>query len=303
MTGPTRSRIKLVVTDLDNTVYDWVSFFIPSFRVMLAEVSRISGVQSEALIDSFRRVNQRYGTTEYAFAVEELDVLEPQDRGLSMAQRAAKYRSALNAFAGESRRRLRPYPGVVKTIRTLREHGIPVVAHSDSMILYTGARLRQLGLDTLFSALAAPESHGLPEHASVDDERSGLGESLSPRTDIITLPSGVRKPQRDALLPVLRKFGVDPSETVYVGDSLSRDVLLARRCGVLEVWAEYGQLYDRNMYQDLLRITYWTERDIAEEKRHQQELGLVGPTHTIRAYDELLSVIDSRTSVEATVQK
>ena len=285
--------IKLVVTDLDNTVYDWLSFFIPSFRAMLEELRRITGVSRDDLLDSFRRVNQRHGTTEYAFAVEELDVLEAQDRRLSMLQRTAKYRSALAAFRHESARRLRPYPGVVDTLLALGQRGIRVVALSDSMLLYTGTRLRQLGIDTLFAALAAPHSHDLPAHVTVDDERSALHESLDCTAYCASLPCPLKCEN-----PIRKRSGLFLSvlafdrQRLYMSGTASL-VMFFWRSGAayLTFWAAYGQMTNADFYRDLLRITYWTEREIEAEDSISVICGSRRPSHAIGAYSDLLPLL------------
>ena len=46
--------IKLLVTDLDNTLYDWVGFFAKAFRAMVEVAVPILGVDREALLDHRR---------------------------------------------------------------------------------------------------------------------------------------------------------------------------------------------------------------------------------------------------------
>ena len=49
MHSGTHTRIELVVADLDNTLYNWVDFYVPSFLAMLREIQRISGGVDERL--------------------------------------------------------------------------------------------------------------------------------------------------------------------------------------------------------------------------------------------------------------
>ena len=73
--------IKLIVTDLDNTIYNWVDFYVPAFNAMLKELNHISGISERQLKQAFKRVHQKHKTTEYAFAIEELDVLPEVQQG------------------------------------------------------------------------------------------------------------------------------------------------------------------------------------------------------------------------------
>ena len=114
---------------------------------MVQEIHRISGVDVSALKRSFRKVHQAHRTSEYAFAIQELDVLETIDAGLSPEERLKKYDSAIHAFRSTRRKTLRLYPGVKETLQRLRDAGVMVVAHSDSMMTYVSRRLRQLDVD------------------------------------------------------------------------------------------------------------------------------------------------------------
>jgi hypothetical protein len=51
----------LLITDLDNTLYDWVSFFTPSFKGMVDELIALLDVREETLLDEFKAVHQHYG--------------------------------------------------------------------------------------------------------------------------------------------------------------------------------------------------------------------------------------------------
>ncbi len=149
---------RVLITDLDNTLYDWAGYFIPSFRAMLDELRSLSGVPEAELIASFKRVHQAHGTSEYAFAIEELDVLDgpPGDR-------LQKYHSALDAFREVKRATLAPYPGVLETLEKMRASGWTVFAHTDSMLPYASARVIDLGIAPLLDGIVATRDHGVPE--------------------------------------------------------------------------------------------------------------------------------------------
>lgn len=64
-------RLKLLVCDLDNTLYDWVAYFVPSFYAMAAKVVELLGCDREKLLDDFREVHQRHHDSEQPFALLE----------------------------------------------------------------------------------------------------------------------------------------------------------------------------------------------------------------------------------------
>lgn len=284
-------RIKVVIADLDDTVYDWSSFYIPSFLAMVEEIHRITGVDIETLKRSFKRVHEKHRTTEYAFAIQELDALGKIDHGLSVEQRLEKYQSAIVAFRRSRKQTLHLFPSVRETLATLKGSGIPVVAASDSMMSYVSRRLRQLDVDPLFEAICAPTDHGLPEGLSADTVRKAKEIDVLGRTQHIEVPRSVRKPDVRFIAPILARFGIGPADSLIVGDSLSRDVLLAKRTGAVDVWAEYGQRRDEATYRELLKITYWTDAEVEEETALKAEVGDTPPSYSINAFSEILEIL------------
>ncbi len=283
--------IKLIITDLDNTLYNWVDFYVPSFLAMVKELSRLSGIDEESLKASFKRVHERYKTTEYTFAIQELDVLSGLTCGLTAAEVIGKYHAAIKAFRIERRKTLRVYEGVVDTLTILKQEGKKVAAVTDALRFHVEYRLRQLGIAEYFDALVSPPDHGLPPGMSLQDVRFyGNDDSYQTKIPIkIDTPPALRKPDQKVLMPLLERCGVYPEEAVYVGDSLSRDVLMAQRCGVYDILAQYGHNYDPNHYAELLKITYWTEREVEEEKRLRATK--VTPTFVVSSFPEILQVV------------
>ena len=46
--------IKLLITDLDDTLYSWMGFFVPAFYGMLDELSVILNEPQQVLIDEYK---------------------------------------------------------------------------------------------------------------------------------------------------------------------------------------------------------------------------------------------------------
>lgn len=97
------------------------------------------------------------------------------------------------------------------------------------------------------------------------------------------------KPNPECLKRIVRYFGVNPREAVYVGDSLYKDVYMAQQCGVWDVLAEYGRHYDPRHYNQLVEITHWTEEDVARELGPKKRKIL--PTFKILRFADLQDVI------------
>src|ERR1022692_1642040 len=70
----------LLLTDLDNTVYDWVDFFAPSVRGMIHVLAREIPCEEALLFDEFKLVYSRVGSLEYAFSVQELPIIRSRPK-------------------------------------------------------------------------------------------------------------------------------------------------------------------------------------------------------------------------------
>jgi len=79
-------------------------------------------------------------------------------------------------------------------------------------------------------------------------------------------PKGEIKPNPRVLLAIIKDIGGTPEETVYVGDNLIKDVLMAQPASVADVWAKYGDAKDRPQYELLRRVTHWRASDVEREK-------------------------------------
>jgi FMN phosphatase YigB (HAD superfamily) len=293
--------IELVVLDLDNTLYDWVGYYVPAFRAMLAEVSRLTGVPKDELKASFQRVHQRHGTSEYAFAIEELDVLQEFDQHLTIPERLEKYATAIDAFRELRAERMCLYPGTAEVLEALHREDRQLVAYTDAMMFYATRRLKQLGIEHFFSGLVAQRDHGLPPGVRPEWVRSSDDESkyqtLIPHIE--ELEPGLVKPSPEILLEIVRDFETRPEKTVYVGDSLHRDVYMAQLAGVHDIYASYGRSYPREYFAELVEITHWTEEDVARERDlHRISVEPSQVIDSIRELPRALDTIDRLEPVE-----
>ena len=57
--------IKLVITDLDDTLYSWIGFFIPAFYDMVQELSLLINVPQEKLLEEYKAIHQEVGSVVY----------------------------------------------------------------------------------------------------------------------------------------------------------------------------------------------------------------------------------------------
>jgi FMN phosphatase YigB (HAD superfamily) len=280
--------IKLLVTDLDNTLYDWVGYFSEAFEAMVEALATHLGLPREQLLDEFKAVHQRVGNSEHPFAILELPSVQARYPKLSRGDIARELDDVLHAFNSARKRHLRLYPGVEETLRALHERGITVVGHTEAIPENAYFRLSALGILPFFRSLYAIAGSGV-EHPQ--PERA---VALAPPDGFVTrLPPDERKPNPRLLLDITRREGVPVEECMYVGDSLTRDVAMAAAAGCVSVWARYGTAVNADQWQRLVRVTHWTEETVAEDQRLRHEAEGVQPDYVIDSFTDLLDLAET----------
>jgi hypothetical protein len=97
-------------------------------------------------------------------------------------------------------------------------------------------------------------------------------------TTIITeLPANETKPDPAVLFDIAKAERTTPFSIAYIGDSLSKDILMAKKAGCFAIWARYGVHRDPAMYERLVRISHWTHEDILRERNFAQEASMIAP--------------------------
>lgn len=255
-------RIKLLVCDLDNTLYDWVAYFVPSFYAMVDEVVKISGCDREQLLDDFREVHVKHHDSEHPFALLETRTIQNRYQNLSRKELARVMDPAFHAFNSRRKVCLKPYLGVHETLDVLSTSGVKLVAHTESKLYGALDRLNRLDLLKHFSKIYCRERahsmHPDPERAN------SFWDRLSNHT-IHELPLSERKPNPKLLLDICKDEGVEPIEVAYLGDSMSHDMLMAKSAGITSIWAKYGTSHNLDDYAKLVRISHWDKQDIIRE--------------------------------------
>jgi phosphoglycolate phosphatase len=91
------------------------------------------------------------------------------------------------------------------------------------------------------------------------------------------------------LLDILKEVGAEIDESVYIGDSLMKDIEMAKEAGVLDVYAKYVAAQQRTEYELLRRVTHWPSKAVSDEKALSESV--VQPTYTLHEkFSEVLGV-------------
>lgn len=275
--GSTATAPVVLLTDLDNTLFNWIDYFAPCFREMVAALSRASGIHEAEISRQFGDVYRERQAAEYRRAIQELAL----HHRVSPAVRARLVREGWTAFVRERRRRLRTYPGVPETLRTLRGRGVTVVGVTNAALTDAASRLRQLRLTGLFDGLVAWE--GVPDPG----EQALAGPHRTRLPTVVPLKTPDLKPSRAAFFTALECGRALPdSQIVAVGDSLANDLAPARHAGATTVWARYGHECDRENYELISQITFWPPERISSTYDRRSHT----PDYEIDSFRQLLQL-------------
>jgi phosphoglycolate phosphatase len=277
-------RVSVLITDLDNTLYDWVTFFSESFYDMVDVATGILGVSKEQLLDQLHLVHQSLHSSEHPYAILATEAVRNRFPNLSRREQAAALDEAFHAFNRTRKQTLRLYDGVESSLKTIHDSGALIIAHTEATVPNALFRLRQLGIECYFDHIYASTPQGFEPPVTAVDNILG-------NTNVIIhyLPIGERKPNPKVLEDISQELCFDHSEAVYVGDSISRDMGMAKAAGLWAAWAQYGTNFEKGHWERLVRITHWTKEDVERAKLASQLFGSVQPDFTLtRSFDEIL---------------
>jgi FMN phosphatase YigB (HAD superfamily) len=286
---------KALITDADNTLFDWVDVWYQSFTAMLHKIEEITGIPEGELYSPISAVHQQHGTSEYAFLIEEIPILRER-YGERVTETLAP---AIDAFRSARREALRLYPGVMFTLKKLKANGIITVSYTESTSFYVNYRFRKLGLDTVIDYLYSSPDHALPHEDMNVVRKYPQDNYLLKQTVHRYTPRGEKKPNPHILSCILSDIGVKADEAVYIGDHPKKDIAMAQQAGVLDVLASYGAAQHREQYELLRKVTHWSVGEVEEEKAVLAKLE-VSPTIVVDRFDQILGEFGLELSNEET---
>ena len=237
---------------------DWV--LRAGIYAMVEEAVRITDCDRETLLDDLREVHRRHHDAEHPFSLLEAETIRDLFVRALAEVIAAALDPAFHAFNKGRVEHLKLYPGVRDGLDALAKAGVVLVAHTESRLYSVVDRLTRLDLGSYFTRVYCRE-RDTTRHPNPDVARGWL--SRFPMEKVIELSHHQKKPDPDVLTEICRDEGHGPDQTAYVGDSIARDILMARDAGVVSIWAKYGTSLDGALYERLVRVSHWTADDVS----------------------------------------
>src|SRR5712691_5730743 len=231
----------VLIFDVDNTLYDFVDFFGPSFRSMVHALAKTEDLEEADIVESARAVYQRAGTLEHQFLIQSMDIFSSR----SPADRERLIRLARVAFSKTRKNRLKLYDGIQEVIASARASGFKCVCVTNAPYYHVEGRLRDLNLLALIDGLVAWE--GSPVDESRPDyvrKYSGRREQLEKRLQLFCTPNRTQlKPATYPFHIIANRFG-SRFQYFSIGDNIAKDLQPARAAGMSTIWARYGTKVD-----------------------------------------------------------
>lgn len=286
---------RLLVCDLDNTLYDWVGYFVPAFYSMVDEAVRITGCERERLLDDFREVHQLHHDSEHPFALLETHTINEMFPGQTRAELARLLDPAFHAFNKARIEHLTLYDGVEEGLVRLKQQGVRLVAHTEAKLFSVVFRLEKLKLTGLFENIYCRERSDTP-HVSSSVQSRWLRSF--PMQKVRELTVHQRKPNACVLREICAAEGVSSQHAAYVGDSIARDIMMAKQAEVFAVWAKYGARHTSAEYDALVRISHWTQEDVEREKALAKQAEGIEPDAVLeKSFAELVEILPARSKI------
>jgi phosphoglycolate phosphatase-like HAD superfamily hydrolase len=275
----------LIVTDVDNTLYDWVGLWAGAFGAMLRTLAEKSRRPAQQWTKELQAVHLRRNATECPSLLCDLAAGPAWPVGVDPATvlppAAAAYRQYWDHH-------LTTYPGIREALGELSEHGHVVVAYTEGDVSIAASRIARLGLAGIIRRVfgRAP----LPAAREAAWCTVGVMRNCPIAVDFI--PREDSKPNPTGLRTIIGMCGASPQATVYVGDNLWKDVVMAQVLGVGAMWARYGTVRNPEHVALLEGVAHWSAQSVAAER--STTLHTVTPDAVLDAAHDLPMAIARR---------
>jgi FMN phosphatase YigB (HAD superfamily) len=279
---------RILLLDLDNTVYDWVFYFANSINAMVTAASELTQIPVETIFADIRFVNQKYHNSEHPFAL--LEALSIKNWLDSNKLDRFALNDAFYAFNKSRKNNLTLYPRVKETLDVLKTRGFTIIAYTDSNLFSVIDRCSRLSLTDYIDFYVCVEESSNPHPNIVPMQK--IFEKFD-YSRVLKIKPSERKPNPDVINRIVMDFAAKKIDTYVCGDSLKRDIFAARKSNLFSIWASYGNKYDQSLYEIVKKVSHWTDLDIQNEHFLEYEARGIEPDATcINGFAEIAEILN-----------
>jgi uncharacterized cofD-like protein len=211
------SKIKLVIFDLDDTLFDCSGQLVDEARKRAAKVlsEKIPQASAVEILEKERQLHKKFGPT--------FEVFDKICMDFKVEGKEACINSALHAYNSDEVGEISLFPETAPLLKKLEEMGIKKVLVTSGLHARQQRKIEILGLDKLMDLALI---HDL-EKSPVSRER--------------------------LFKNVLEKFSVKPDEVLSVGDRIQREIRIGNKLGMITARMLHGRfkkLKPKNDFED-----------------------------------------------------
>ncbi len=281
------NKFRYLVTDLDDTLFKWFDQWHSSHEYLfraLWNATKHKGIEYKRILGEVKTIHKRVQTSEYSFLIDELPFLKEVFPGQDPR---SVFSSELKEFSRIRRENLALFPTVRESLNKLKDRKIKIVGYTESMEYHTVDRLRTLNLDGVLDVLYSRDDHASPEYIEKEKLRTRGAEAYELEfTSHERLDISHRKPDPKILNMMVKAIPADPAEVVYIGDSGSKDIMMANDANIFSVRADLGGKNILGDRYDLLKlVTHWTPSEVELEHSSEPKPDLI-----IQRFDQILEL-------------
>ena len=195
-------RIKGVIFDLDDTLYNERKFVESGFKTVANVIEKKFSISSDEFYSKLIEILEKEGRgRNFDLALKKFSIYNEK-----LVKRLVDvYRSHIPDII--------PYSDTIDTLKSLRKQGIKIGLITDGLSRVQRIKVYSLGIEDFFNAIVYTDDYG---------ERNW-------------------KPNTFPYKKILKLLKLTPKETVYVGDNPEKDFIGARKSGIITIRILRGQ--------------------------------------------------------------
>lgn len=282
--------VKIVITDLDDTIWDWLTMWYSSFYPYLKNIETLTEINITDLKNNFKHLHQKYHSCESSFIYNDLCCLSDNQKNRIDFESNSQI-SILHQYYRDKKNNLKMYESVLEALEYIKSRKTILVGFTESNSFFTKQRLKHLGLDGLFDCIYSPEDFQIPDSVT----KVYNSEHWEPKkTKFVYLDCKMKKPDHKILLQIIHDYNLNVEDAIYIGDKPARDILMANDANVTSIYARYGHIIEDHRYDLLRDVTHWTDEEVVKEIELKKSINenFIKPSYTIDKFCDILNYFE-----------
>lgn len=232
-----KPEINTLIWDLDNTLWDWVTFASKTYPAMRDVLMNATGATRERVTECMQNYYGRAETMESSWLVQDLRrqglFCGTDDRQKELID---EVRTTFHSHRSKS---LALYDGVPEVLKRAYEGGLDNLILSDAPACHAASRIKHLDLDQNFFREMYAMKDSVPEEVPEDFREKFNGGLYGLTFPVYHLDQ--EKPHSDLESLLVMDREEIRRHVAIIGDSYPKDMALAQRYECLGIYAAWGQ--------------------------------------------------------------